>query len=93
LLQKTANGQWYLITNLRNKVGWVSATLLTTDPAMVANLPAQGSADPRPTVPALNGTAPAATTGPTSAAVAPTLGPNDLGAKVFNGGNVRDRNR
>lgn len=39
LLQKTANGEWYQITNIRNVTGWVSRTLLTIEPAVANQVP------------------------------------------------------
>lgn len=39
LLQKTANGNWYQITNIRGVTGWVSKTLLTIDPDVAQKVP------------------------------------------------------
>lgn len=39
LLGKTADGNWYRIANIHNVIGWVSATLLTVDPAVAAKVP------------------------------------------------------
>jgi hypothetical protein len=39
LLEKTSDGAWYRITNIRNVSGWVSATLLTIDPATAKKVP------------------------------------------------------
>jgi uncharacterized protein YgiM (DUF1202 family) len=39
LLEKSANGQWYRITNTRNVTGWVSVTLLTIDPDVARRVP------------------------------------------------------
>lgn len=86
LLQKTTNGQWYLIKNLRDKVGWVSATLLQVDPAVSAKVPIQGQADPLPTAGALDAAA-----APTAASEATAPALTGLTARVFNGGNVRSQ--
>ena len=44
LLAKTADARWYRIVNPRDLVGWVSATLLKIDPALVEAVPvADGS--------------------------------------------------
>jgi flagellar FliL protein len=99
LLQKTADGRWYQIQNIRGVVGWVSVTLLDPiAPDAADQVPAQGN-PPLPT----SGTfatpaAPAATQDAQAAATAtpdaplPTL-PAGLSASVFNGGNVRDQPR
>jgi flagellar FliL protein len=39
LLEKTADGAWYKITNIRNITGWVSVTLLTIDREVVRQVP------------------------------------------------------
>jgi len=39
LLAKTSNGAWYQITNIRNKTGWVSRTLLTIAPDVIEQVP------------------------------------------------------
>jgi SH3-like domain-containing protein len=39
LLEKTSDGGWYRITNIRGATGWVSVTLLTIDPAMARQVP------------------------------------------------------
>jgi flagellar FliL protein len=39
LIEKTSDGAWYRITNIRNVTGWVSVTLLTIDPATAKNVP------------------------------------------------------
>ena len=39
LLAKTADARWYRIVNPRDLVGWVSATLLKIDPALVEAVP------------------------------------------------------
>jgi len=39
LLEKTSDGAWYRITNIRNITGWVSVTLLTIDPATAKQVP------------------------------------------------------
>jgi flagellar FliL protein len=39
LIEKTSDGGWYRITNIRNVTGWVSVTLLTIDPATAKNVP------------------------------------------------------
>lgn len=89
LLQKTSSGQWYLIKNIRNNVGWVSVTLLTIDGAVAEKIPVQGSAEPLPTAASLGDAPAGATAAPTTAAEQPA--PTGLTASVFNGGNVRDR--
>ncbi len=41
---RTADKRWYRIVNPRDLVGWVSATLLKVDPALVEAVPvAEGS--------------------------------------------------
>ena len=69
LIEKTADGTWYKITNERQVTGWVSVTLLTIDDATIAQVPITGAGAPTP-------------------AAGPATG---LTAKVFNGGNVRER--
>lgn len=39
LLEKTADGKWYRIINLRSVSGWVSVTLLTIDEQVAAQVP------------------------------------------------------
>jgi flagellar FliL protein len=39
LLEKTADGGWYRITNIRNVTGWVSRTLLTIPPDVARQVP------------------------------------------------------
>ncbi|GAB4204149.1 MAG: SH3 domain-containing protein [Roseiflexaceae bacterium] len=78
LLEKTANGQWYRITNIRNVSGWVSATLLRIDAQVAAQVPVQGQA--RPT---------GAPAQPTAVPGTPPAG--GLTGTVFNGGNVREQ--
>ncbi|HEU4327579.1 MAG TPA: SH3 domain-containing protein [Roseiflexaceae bacterium] len=78
LLEKTANGQWYRITNVRGVSGWVSATLLRIDAPVAAQVPVQGQAQPTTAAPPPT---PAPSTPPASG----------LTASVFNGGNVREQ--
>ena len=39
LLGKTADGNWYRVTTVRNVTGWVSRTLLTIDPGVAEQVP------------------------------------------------------
>jgi flagellar FliL protein len=39
LLARTPNTLWYRIRTIRDEVGWVSASLLTVDPAIAAQIP------------------------------------------------------
>jgi flagellar FliL protein len=39
LLARTPNQAWYRVRTVRDEVGWVSATLLTIDPAVAAQIP------------------------------------------------------
>jgi uncharacterized protein YgiM (DUF1202 family) len=39
LLEKTRDGNWYKITDIRGKTGWVSKTLLTIAPDVVGQVP------------------------------------------------------
>jgi hypothetical protein len=39
LVEKSSDGAWYRITNIRNVTGWVSVTLLTIDPATAKQVP------------------------------------------------------
>ena len=39
LLEKTADGLWYRITNIRSVSGWVSRSLLTIDPQVAQQVP------------------------------------------------------
>jgi flagellar FliL protein len=39
LLAKTADGNWYQITNVRGVTGWVNRTLLTVDPEVARRVP------------------------------------------------------
>ncbi|HMO59740.1 MAG TPA: SH3 domain-containing protein [Roseiflexaceae bacterium] len=39
LLARTADGNWYQITNIRNVTGWVNRTLLTVDPEVARRVP------------------------------------------------------
>lgn len=39
LLQRTQNGTWYKVTNIRNVTGWVHKSLLTIDQATAAQVP------------------------------------------------------
>jgi hypothetical protein len=39
LIEKTSDGAWYRITNIRKVTGWVSASLLTIDPATAKQVP------------------------------------------------------
>jgi SH3-like domain-containing protein len=39
LVEKTSDGAWYRITNIRNVTGWVSVTLLTIDSATAQKVP------------------------------------------------------
>jgi flagellar FliL protein len=39
LLEKTADGAWYRITDIRGKTGWVSVTLLKIDPDVAKQVP------------------------------------------------------
>jgi flagellar FliL protein len=39
LLEKTRDGAWYKITNIRNKTGWVSKTLLTIAQSVIDQVP------------------------------------------------------
>jgi uncharacterized protein YgiM (DUF1202 family) len=39
LIEKTSDGAWYRITNIRNVTGWVSVTLLTIDSATANKVP------------------------------------------------------
>lgn len=39
LLEKTSDGAWYKITNIRNKTGWVSKTLLTITQDVIEQVP------------------------------------------------------
>lgn len=50
LLEKTADGVWYKLTNPRNKTGWFSASLLTIDPAVAAQVPVEGATPAPPPV-------------------------------------------
>ncbi len=77
LQEQTADGTWYRV-EAPATAGWVSATLLTVDPAVAAQVPVTGQAAPAlPVVPE-----------EPEAAVAPS-DPTGLTATVFNGGNVR----
>lgn len=75
LLEKTADGRWYRLTNPRNKTGWFSASLLSIDESTVAQVPVQGSVPAAP--PAASETTPQATA------------TGGLTATVANGGNLR----
>jgi flagellar FliL protein len=77
LLEKSADGQWYRITNIRSVSGWVSRSLLTVDPQVAARVPIQGQSPP---------TAP-----PAPGTPVPTFVPSGLTGTVFNGGNVREQ--
>ncbi|MBC8077079.1 MAG: SH3 domain-containing protein [Chloroflexales bacterium] len=96
LLQKTTDGRWYQIQNIRGVVGWVSVTLLNPiAPEAASQVPAQGNpalptAVAFATADAATPAAPNAT--PTTGQPLPTL-PAGLAAGVFNGGNVRNQPR
>jgi hypothetical protein len=80
LQEQTADGTWYRV-EAPAADGWVSATLLTVDPAVAARVPVTGQAAPAlPVVPE-----------EPEAAVPPVepADPTGLTATVFNGGNVR----
>ena len=80
ILQKTADGAWYQVTNPRGVTGWFSASLLTVSPDVAAKVAVEGSAPP-PVV-AVGGTAVATT--PTV-----TVVPGAFTGVVHNGGNLR----
>lgn len=75
LLEKTADGRWYRVTAPAG-TGWVSSTLLRIDGAVARQVPIEGQSTPTP--------APKGTPAPAGT-------PTGLTAKVFNGGNVRER--
>ena len=39
LLEKTSDGRWYRIIDIRNVTGWVSATLLTIEKQVADQVP------------------------------------------------------
>ena len=81
LIEKTADGVWYKMTNLRGVTGWFSASLLKIDPSVVAQVPVEGATPVPP---------PAAVT---AAWQRPHQrqppSPGGLNGLVRNGGNVR----
>jgi flagellar FliL protein len=77
LLSRTADNQWFQITNIRGISGWVNRTLLNLSVELARQVPVFGAANTpvtagTPVTPPVNGT--------------PVAG---LTATVFNGGNVR----
>lgn len=46
LIERSADGAWYHIINMRKKEGWVSASLLTIDPTVVSLVPIFGRTPP-----------------------------------------------
>jgi uncharacterized protein YgiM (DUF1202 family) len=77
LLSRTADNQWFQITNIRGISGWVNRTLLNLSVELTRQVPVFGTASTpvtagTPVTPPVNGT--------------PIAG---LVATVFNGGNVR----
>lgn len=50
LIEKTADGAWFKLTNPRGKTGWFSASLLTIDPAVAAQVPVEGATPVPPPV-------------------------------------------
>jgi flagellar FliL protein len=84
LLEKTADGLWYRMTNPRDITGWFSASLLTIDQEVASKVPVQGAAVPTAVVGSAPPT-PAATTATPQA----TFEPSGLVGLVRNGGNVR----
>jgi flagellar FliL protein len=77
LLNRTADNQWFQITNIRGISGWVNRTLLNLSVELARQVPVFGAASTpvtagTPVTPPVNGT--------------PIAG---LTATVFNGGNVR----
>ncbi|NOK60727.1 MAG: hypothetical protein GFH27_549289n291 [Chloroflexi bacterium AL-W] len=78
LLEQTADGTWYRITNERGVEGWVSVTLLSIDASIAEEVPIEGQAAEEPEE---SDDQDAPETLPTE--------PTGLTAVVFNGGNVR----
>lgn len=80
LIEKTADGLWYKMTNPRGTSGWFSASLLKIDPSIVAQVPVEGVTPVPP---------PAAVTSVAKPTPAATPKPGGLSGLVRNGGNLR----
>lgn len=78
LLEQTADGTWYRITNKRGVEGWVSVTLLSIDASTAEEVPIEGQAAEEPEE-----------SDDQDAPETPPTEPTGLTAVVFNGGNVR----